>query len=68
MCALLRKREALEVEIEPEYLGFDIPKRFVVGYGLDVGEEYRNLSVIATLTDEANKRAIRAQPPAAGTS
>jgi len=53
VCALLRKREALEVEIDPEYLGFDIPKTFVVGYGLDYAEKYRNLSVIATLTDEA---------------
>lgn len=57
VCALMRKREALEVEIDPEYLGFDIPKKFVVGYGLDYAEQYRNLSVIATLTDEATKLA-----------
>ena len=53
VCALLRKREALEVDIEPEYLGFDIPNKFVVGYGLDFAERYRNLTVVGTLTDEA---------------
>jgi hypoxanthine phosphoribosyltransferase len=50
VCALLRKREALKVDIEPEYLGFDIPNRFVVGYGLDYAEQYRNLSVIGLLS------------------
>ncbi len=53
VCALLRKTEALEVDIEPEYLGFDIPNSFVVGYGLDYAERYRNLGVIATLSDGA---------------
>jgi hypoxanthine phosphoribosyltransferase len=53
VCALLRKREALEVDIDPEYLGFDIPNEFVVGYGLDFAERYRNLTVVGTLTEEA---------------
>lgn len=53
VCALLRKREALQVELDIKYVGFDIPNAFVVGYGLDYAERFRNLSVIATL-DPAN--------------
>jgi hypoxanthine phosphoribosyltransferase len=49
VCALLRKREALKVEIEIRYLGFDIPNAFVVGFGLDYAERYRNLAVVGTL-------------------
>ncbi len=59
VCALLRKREALEVEVDPEYLGFDIPKAFVVGYGLDYAEKFRNLSVIATLNQQTFESAGR---------
>lgn len=47
--ALLRKPEALTVELEPKYIGFDIPNEFVVGYGLDYGEKYRNLRSVASL-------------------
>lgn len=46
---LLRKPEAVKVPIELKYLGFDIPCEFVVGYGLDYAEKYRNLKVIGTL-------------------
>lgn len=46
---LLRKPEAVKVPIEVKYLGFDIPCEFVVGYGLDYAEKYRNLNVIGTL-------------------
>ncbi len=49
ICALLRKPEALKVEVPARYLGWDIPNRFVVGYGLDYAERYRNLSGIAVL-------------------
>jgi len=49
ICALLRKPEALKVEIEPRYVGFDIPNRFVVGYGLDYAERYRNLRGVGVL-------------------
>lgn len=49
VCALLRKREALKVDLNIKYLGFDIPNAFVVGYGLDYAEKYRNLRVIGTL-------------------
>jgi len=49
ICALLRKPEALKVEIDAKYVGFDIPNAFVVGYGLDYAERYRNLRSIAVL-------------------
>ncbi|CAN5241918.1 hypoxanthine phosphoribosyltransferase [soil metagenome] len=47
--ALLRKPEAAKVEVEVKYFGFDIPDAFVVGYGLDFAEKYRNLRGIAVL-------------------
>ncbi len=46
---LLRKPEAVKVEITPRYIGFDIPNEFVVGYGLDYAERYRNLREIGVL-------------------
>lgn len=49
ICTMLRKPEALKVEIEVEYVGFDIPVEFVVGYGLDYAEDYRNLRDVAIL-------------------
>ncbi|MBO3662927.1 hypoxanthine phosphoribosyltransferase [Microbacterium stercoris] len=47
--ALLRKPDAAKVEIDCRYLGFDIPTEFVVGYGLDYAERYRNLRDVAVL-------------------
>ncbi len=47
--ALLRKPDAAKVEVEVKYFGFDIPNAFVVGYGLDYAERYRNLRGIAVL-------------------
>ncbi len=47
--AILRKPEAAKVEVDCKYVGFDIPKDFVVGYGLDFDEKYRNLSFIGVL-------------------
>ena len=47
--ALLRKPEAAKVEIDSRYVGFDIPTDFVVGYGLDFDERYRNLRDVGTL-------------------
>jgi hypoxanthine phosphoribosyltransferase len=46
---LLRKPEATKVEVEVRYVGFDIPNEFVVGYGLDYRQRYRNLPFVATL-------------------
>ncbi|MDO4255260.1 MAG: hypoxanthine phosphoribosyltransferase [Kocuria sp.] len=50
ICTLLRKPEALKVDIEVKYVGWDIPNEFVVGYGLDWAEQYRNLDCIAVLS------------------
>ncbi|AHH93737.1 hypoxanthine phosphoribosyltransferase [Kutzneria viridogrisea] len=49
VCALLRKPDAVKVEVPVRYVGFDIPNEFVVGYGLDYGERYRDLPYIGTL-------------------
>jgi hypoxanthine phosphoribosyltransferase len=49
ICALLRKPEAVKVEIDVAYVGYDIPNAFVVGYGLDYAERYRNLKSIGVL-------------------
>ncbi len=47
--ALLRKPEAAKVQVDVEYVGFDIPPAFVVGYGLDYAEKYRNLRAVGVL-------------------
>ena len=49
IATLLRKPEALTMPVEPRYIGWDIPNEFVVGYGLDYREKYRNLRDIGTL-------------------
>jgi hypoxanthine phosphoribosyltransferase len=49
ICTLLRKPDAARVDIEVKYLGFDIPNQFVVGYGLDYDEKYRNLRSVGVL-------------------
>ena len=49
IATLLRKPEALTMPVEPKYVGWDIPNEFVVGYGLDYNERYRNLRDIGTL-------------------
>lgn len=50
-CALVRKPERREVDVEIAYLGFDIPDRWVVGYGLDIGERFRTLPFIGYLDE-----------------
>ncbi|MFJ6279586.1 MAG: hypoxanthine phosphoribosyltransferase [Actinomycetes bacterium] len=49
ICTLLRKPDAAKVNIDVKYVGYDIPNEFVVGYGLDFAEKYRNLDFIGTL-------------------
>lgn len=49
VCALLRKPETVRADVPVRYVGFDIPSEFVVGYGLDYAERYRNLPFVATL-------------------
>jgi hypoxanthine phosphoribosyltransferase len=52
VCALLVKEGRSEVDVDVRYLGFEIPNHFVVGYGLDFGERYRNLPYVAVLNQE----------------
>jgi hypoxanthine phosphoribosyltransferase len=53
VCALLTKPDRREIEVPVRYVGFEIPNRFVIGYGLDFGERYRNLPYVAVLSDDA---------------
>src|ERR1700675_3729570 len=49
ICALLTKPERREIDVPVRYVGFEIPNRFVVGYGLDFAERYRNLPYVGVL-------------------
>jgi hypoxanthine phosphoribosyltransferase len=49
VAVLLRKQDRQQVQLEPDYCGFDIPDHFVVGYGLDFNDEYRHLPYVAVL-------------------
>lgn len=53
ICALLDKKARRETEVRVDYVGFDIPDKFVVGYGLDFAERYRNLPHIVALNETA---------------
>jgi hypoxanthine phosphoribosyltransferase len=53
VAALLRKEGIQQVELDVRYVGFDIPNEFVVGYGLDYAERFRNLPYIGTLKPSA---------------
>ncbi len=53
VCALLKKEGIQQVPLDIRYTGFEIPPEFVVGYGLDFGERFRNLPYIATLKPDA---------------
>ncbi len=50
-CTLLHKRKALDLEVEPRFVGFDAPHAFLVGYGLDHAEDFRHLPHIGTIEE-----------------
>jgi hypoxanthine phosphoribosyltransferase len=52
ICALLDRRGRRKVDINLDYVGFVVPDKFVIGYGLDLAQKYRNLPHIAVLDDE----------------
>ena len=49
VCALLTKPERRKIEADARYVGFEIPDKFAIGYGLDYAERYRNLPYVAAL-------------------
>lgn len=51
-CVLLRKLGRQTVPVEPDYTGFEIPNKFVIGYGLDFNDDFRHLPFIGVLPDE----------------
>ena len=57
VCALLHKTAMQQVDVELKYVGFEIPPEFVVGYGLDYDERYRNLPFVGTLRPEVYSHA-----------
>jgi hypoxanthine phosphoribosyltransferase len=57
-CVLLDKKGRREVDIEADFVGFEIPDKFVVGYGLDFAERYRNLSLIGVLKPERQQAPV----------
>jgi hypoxanthine phosphoribosyltransferase len=52
VCALMTKPARREIEVDVRYVGFEIPNRFVIGYGLDFAERYRNLPYVGVLHDD----------------
>ena len=62
VCALLRKPAAARTEVDVAYVGFDIADAFVIGYGLDYAERYRNLPFIGTLAPHVYAVAAGASP------
>ncbi len=52
-CVLLDKPYRREVDVKADYVGFEVPDKFLVGYGLDYAQKYRNLPYVATLKDNA---------------
>ena len=52
ICALLSKPSRREVDVELDWVGFEVPNEFVIGYGLDYAEEYRNLPFIGVLKEK----------------
>src|SRR5437016_11483556 len=52
ICALMTKPSRREIEVDVRWVGFEIPNRFVIGYGLDFAERYRNLRYVAVLHED----------------
>jgi hypoxanthine phosphoribosyltransferase len=52
VCALLTKTARREIEVDVRWVGFEIPNKFVIGYGLDFAERYRNLPYVGVLHDD----------------
>ena len=57
VCTLMRKPDAVRADVDIAYVGFDIPNEFVVGYGLDYAERYRDLPYIGTLDPKVYEQA-----------
>ena len=55
LCSLLNKPDRRVTEVELDYVGFEIPDKFVVGYGLDYAQKYRNLPYIGVVTLDEDK-------------
>ena len=53
ICTLLDKSEARKIPVKPDYNGFTVPNKFLIGYGLDFEEKYRNFPYVAVLKKEA---------------
>ena len=58
VCALMTKPARREIDVPVRYIGFEIPDRFVVGYGLDFAERYRNLPYVAVLSEDLSPEAL----------
>ncbi|MGB9824810.1 MAG: hypoxanthine phosphoribosyltransferase [Candidatus Hydrothermia bacterium] len=58
VCVLLDKKERRQVEIDLHYVGFEVPDKFLIGYGLDFAERFRNLPYIREVTEEELKEVI----------
>ena len=56
VAALLRKPDSATVDVDVRYVGFDVPSEFVVGYGLDYADRYRNLPFVGTLAPHVYQR------------
>ena len=64
VCALMTKPDRREIDVPVRYVGFEIPNRFVIGYGLDFGERYRNLPYVGVLDpDLVGEGEIGQKPP-----
>jgi hypoxanthine phosphoribosyltransferase len=55
ICTIMDKSDRRTVEVPIKYLGFDVPNEFLVGYGLDYAEKYRNLPFVGILKEEVYK-------------